>query len=191
MIYYNNLSAFTEVHYGNTNIDEVYFGNNKVWPISTPPPQPTSAITYTAATKLNVDLNWFSPVATAETFDNGFGRIEFASPVISIGGSAFNGRNSLTSIGIPNTVTSIGYWAFRGCTSLTGIKISVSITNISTEAFSGCSGLQSITIEATTPPTLRSNAFYGSTCPIYVPRESVNAYKSAWSEYSSRIQAIP
>ena len=34
--------------------------------------------------------------------------------------------------------------------------------------------------------------FEGSTCPIYVPAGSVEAYKAAqiWSEYADRIQAI-
>ena len=67
------------------------------------------------------------------------------------------------------------------------------VTTIGERAFYKCSGLTSITINAVTPPELGSDAFYGSTCPIYVPEESVNAYKSAsgWSTYKSRIQAIP
>ena len=59
-------------------------------------------------------------------------------------------------------------------------------------AFGSCSGLTSITIEATTPPTIGTNAFYRTNdCPIYVPSGSVNDYKAVWSSYSSRIQAIP
>ena len=64
--------------------------------------------------------------------------------------------------------------------------------DIYNNAFDNCSSLTSITVNATTPPYLGSSAFEGSTCPIYVPAESVNAYKSAysWIDYASRIQPI-
>ena len=65
---------------------------------------------------------------------------------------------------------------------------------IEENAFSNCTGLTSITIEATTPPSLPFGSGFRNTnnCPIYVPAESVDAYKSAtyWSDYASRIQAI-
>jgi hypothetical protein len=51
-----------------------------------------------------------------------------------------------------------------------------------------------VTVNAITPPTLGSNAFDSTNnCPIYVPAESVNTYKSAtnWSTYADRIQAMP
>ncbi len=66
--------------------------------------------------------------------------------VISIGGSAFWGCTSLTSVTIGNNVTSIGENAFYGCTSLTSITIPDSVTRIGNYAFSGCTSLTSITI---------------------------------------------
>lgn len=45
-----------------------------------------------------------------------------------------------------------------------------------------------VTIYATTPPT-NSNNFSTSTV-IYVPAESVDAYKTAWSSLASKIEAI-
>ena len=46
-------------------------------------------------------------------------------------------------------------------------------------------------IKATTPPDLNDNSSYGPSYSIYVPTESVEAYKAAdgWSKYASRIVA--
>ena len=98
----------------------------------------------------------------------------------------------LVSVEIGDCVTSIGELAFIQCTSLTSINIPSGVTSIGMQAFLFCNGLTSITVNATTPPTISWGTFNGTNdCPIYVPSASVSAYQSAWSEYSSRIQAIP
>ena len=57
---------------------------------------------------------------------------------------------------------------------------------------SGMSNLTSVTIEAEIPPTLGSEAFnYTNNCPIYVPCSTLDAYKTAWSEYASQIKYEP
>lgn len=66
--------------------------------------------------------------------------------VTSIGGSAFYGCTSLTSISIPESVTSIGIYAFRGCTSLTSISIPKSVKRMGIAAFFGCTSLTTISI---------------------------------------------
>ena len=92
-------------------------------------------------------------------------------------------------------ITKIRIRAFRGCSSLTSIEIPKIVTSIELEAFRDCNSLTSVTVLATTPPTLGTDAFKDthSSLKIYVPSGSVNAYKAAsgWSDYASKIQAIP
>ena len=124
---------------------------------------------------------------------SGLTSIVIPNGVTSIGDGAFSRCAGLTSINIPDSVTSIAGFAFESCTSLTSCTIGSGVTSISDFAFVDCSGLTSITIFATTPPTLGNPMVFFNTndCPIYVPSGSVSAYQSAWSDYSSRIQAIP
>ena len=124
----------------------------------------------------------------------GLTSVTIPNSVISIGDMVFYNCTGLTSIVIPNSVISIGDSAFYYCTGLTSIVIPNSVTSISDYAFYYCNKLTSLTINAITPPTLGGSSAFSSTndCPIYVPAESVNAYKTAsnWSSYASRIQAI-
>lgn len=144
--------------------------------------------------------------------------IDIPDSVRTIGNNAFGWCTSLTSVTLSNTLTSIGQYAFTytklsgdliipnsvtsisgesftGGLSITSLTIGTSIRTIGSHAFDGCRSLTSITILATTPPTLADSYVFANTndCPIYVPAESVEAYKSAewWSYYYySRIQPI-
>ena len=112
----------------------------------------------------------------------------------SIGSYCFGYCFRLTSITIHDNALSLGDWCFISCSSLTEVTIGNSVTSFGWGCFQGCSSLISITCKATTPPTLGSDPFGGthSELVIYVPAESVDAYKSAtnWSRYADRIQAI-
>ena len=66
--------------------------------------------------------------------------------VTSIGYSALEGCNSLTSITIPGSVTSIEGYAFNGCSSLTAITIPKNVTSIANGAFSGCCSITSMIV---------------------------------------------
>ena len=106
----------------------------------------------------------------------------------------FDHCTQLTSVTFNGNISDIQAYAFANCTSLTTIKIPSSITNIRGYAFYGCNSMTSVTIEAVTPPTTANSTFSQSNnCTIYVPAESVDAYKAAsgWSNFADRIQAIP
>ncbi len=127
-------------------------------------------------------------------FAIGCGAAEYTIPdsVTTIGEQAFDNCDSLTSVTIPDSVTTIGEKAFRNCDSLTSVTIGNSVTTIGKEAFEYCSSLSSVYCEATTPPTLGDSYVFDSNAAgrkIYVPAESVDAYKAAenWSEYAADI----
>ena len=84
---------------------------------------------------------------------------------------------------------------FASCSKLSSVVIPKTMEYIGKDAFSYCTSLTSVTCLAENPPELGTSAVFYNTnnCPIYVPPESVDAYKSAtnWSTYASRIQAIP
>ena len=117
----------------------------------------------------------------------------FSTAMTAVPDDMFYQDYSLSSVTIPSGITSIGDGAFQQCTGLTSIVIPSGVTSIGTSAFYYCRNLASITCLASTPPTLGTSTFNGSTCPIYVQSASVNTYKAAsgWSSYASRIQAIP
>ena len=117
--------------------------------------------------------------------------ITIPSDITSIKQCTFDGCRSLTSVTIPDSVTKIGNYAFSGCSSLTSVTIGDSVTTIGELAFVSCSSLREVYCKPTTPPTGDSDMFYINATgrKIYVPRESVNAYKNAqyWSSYASYI----
>ena len=122
--------------------------------------------------------------------------ITIPDSVTSIGDYAFRDCTSLTSVTIGNSVTSIGSCAFLNCTLLTSVTIPDSVTSIGWSTFYGCTSLKSVYCKATTPPTEGSyifsyfnNGYKPIGCKIYVPRNSVEAYKSAygWKDYAEDI----
>ena len=117
--------------------------------------------------------------------------VTIGNGVTSIGDYAFYKCNSLTSVTIPDSVTSIGDWAFRDCTSLTSVTIPDSVTSIGYSAFYDCNSLEYVYCKPTTPPSGDSDIFGNNASgrKIYVPRNSLDAYKSdiCWSEYANDI----
>lgn len=116
------------------------------------------------------------------------------STVTHIGGNAFN-STIIENLIIPDGVTQIDGGAIYNMQSLKSVTLGSGVTTLGNNMFSLCKALKSITCLATTPPTLGSSSFGSvpTTCAIYVPAASVNAYKSAtnWAARANYIQAIP
>ena len=87
-------------------------------------------------------------------------------PVTRIGGGAFQGRTSLTSVTIPNSVTSIGDGVFSGCTSLTSVTIPNSVTSIGSGAFYDCTSLKGIYFRGNAP-YLEFFGLYANEATVY------------------------
>ena len=96
----------------------------------------------------------------------------------------------LTEYTIPEGITAIDVQAFAW-SSLRKVTISKSVTSIGNSAFDYASKLSEVYCESTTPPTLGTGVFNANATgrKIYVPSESVDAYKAAasWSAYASAI----
>jgi hypothetical protein len=116
--------------------------------------------------------------------------------VTSIGNYAFyNWQSNNQPLVIPDSVTSIGTDAFYGWSANNQpLVIPDSVTSIGNRAFQYWNLVPYVEIQAITPPTLASsNAFANqNNAPIYVPNESVNAYKTAtnWVSLANRIFSI-
>ena len=137
------------------------------------------------------------------------------SQMATIGGNAFKNCSNLTLFTLPASVTTIGNdafwgtglisftipensqlttindWAFNGCAGLTTISFPASLTSIGHYAFNTCK-FTSITCNALTPPS--AGAAFPSTeasTLVYVPTESIDAYKAAdgWSRFTNWIIA--
>lgn len=135
------------------------------------------------------------------------------SGVTVIPSSMCNGCIRMASTNIPSGVTSIDVDAYYDCLSLLNIAIPASVTSIGDDAFRAgywvsepqrtlmlsMNTNRRVTVLATTPPTLGTGVFSIQTgepdiasYPIYVPAQSLEAYKTAtnWSVYANRIFPI-
>jgi hypothetical protein len=139
------------------------------------------------------------------------------SNVVSIGGGAFAGCKSLIidDLNLPKleslsstsfqyvklrkisnlgTITSVPQGCFADCSELTEVTLPSTLTSIARESFVRCTSLSHVRMLAETPPSLDATAFGwpNSTFLIYVPNDSVEAYRTAtnWSAYADRIKPI-
>ena len=103
--------------------------------------------------------------------------------VTTIGNSAFEYCDKLTSVTIPSSVTTIGSYAFSRCYKLTSIIIPNGVTTIGEETFFSCINLSSITIPNSVT-SIEKSAFGGcsSLTSINIPNSvmSIGSLAFAW-----------
>lgn len=89
---------------------------------------------------------------------------------------------------------STGNAMFANCKKLEYANLPSTLKVINNNVFNGCESLEVVKLNSTTPPTLGTGVFTGtpSTMKIYVPNESVEAYKTApnWSAFANQIKPI-
>ena len=113
--------------------------------------------------------------------------------VTSISSDAFYCRSKLEGIILNEGLVEISQLAFGYCTDLTEITIPSSVKSIGYMAFGNCQSLTKITVNAQSTFAIVDYAFDNTNnCPIYVPNESLEAYKTTqgWSAYADRIFGI-
>lgn len=121
--------------------------------------------------------------------------IYLPSNITVIGIEAFAGCVLLKKITIQEGVTTIYSTAFKSCYNLASIILPSTLTSIADLAFQNCSNLQKYVFYSTTPPSLAATTVFTgivSITKIYVPDESVAAYKTAtnWITYANYIYPI-
>ena len=176
---------------GNTytpKVREVYCGRN---------PGNSNSVPFSACEHLElVDIGaWVTIIPSNAYKDNPKLKKVVLNDVLEvINGSAFTNCVSLEEISeIPDSCTLLynqyNQQAFRGCTSLKTITVGRGMQRIGWSTFRDCTSMESFYIKATTPPQLDTDVFTNNPCKIYVPRDSVNSYKTAinWNQYASRI----
>lgn len=172
---------------------------------------PANQIWYDAESQVSL---YTSTNVVSHTFSNGRGIVTFNKNLTGVSSAWF--RNTpITAVYLPETIISLDQYAFWDCRKLTYFQfpdklqsigngafmrsyaiefspVPTTVINIDTSAFY-FSRATSIVFLNPIPCTLGSQAFDGTTFPIYVPAESVDTYKAAsgWSAYASRIFAIP
>ena len=170
---------------------------------------PTNEIWYTsqtgqAITPESVDYGFKTalgadcPVITSNSYSDGLGKYRMQNPwdvyASKVASQAFGYNSQLKTIILPEGLFGLEDIAFAHSNYLSGIILPSTVKEIGSSIFDECYALKTLVIFATTPPSLGS--LEGSdpldNLKIYVPQESINAYKQAngWSTHASKIFPI-
>ena len=98
--------------------------------------------------------------------------------------------SNFTKVIIGNGITKIGDLKFKGYSPLVELTIPNSVTSLGMDAFYDCTSLSVIYCKAIVPPSCINTFQNTSIEKIYVPMDSVEAYKasSSWKTYASQIE---
>jgi len=112
-----------------------------------------------------------------------------------VGGRAFEGNNTIKKA-IINDAQNIFMYCFNWAKNLERVDITSQQIKLIAEGAFANTALNTLIVRAVTPPTLENDDALSAT-PIangtgfiYVPDESVDAYKAKWSTYAAQIKGI-
>ena len=109
--------------------------------------------------------------------------VNIPDQVTTLGIDAFSSCTALNSVIIPNSVTTIDDLAFYNCSAMTFVTLGSGVKSLGDKAFYNCTALKYVTCMAKVPPTMDANTCFMSstynTASLYVPRQSLSAYKVA------------
>lgn len=120
--------------------------------------------------------------------------LRFQEGLKEIASNAFGNCFGLQYVYLPNSLTTLGDFAIGNCPVLRTIHLGDSLRNVGSQIFDYCQSIDTIYAPMITPPVLGDGAFAATTLSnvyLYVPCESIDAYKAAdgWKEFTN-IQAI-
>ena len=117
------------------------------------------------------------------------GYIRVADGVKSIDSYAFSYCSAITAVELPNSLERVGRYALDNCDAVQTLIIGSGLIETEMYAFS-MKNLKNVVCMAVTPPDLGMNSFYATNvkaAALYVPDESVDAYKAAsqWKNFGA------
>ena len=113
----------------------------------------------------------------------------------TIGGSAFSYCLNLTSIKLIEGVVSTGQqwiWGSRNIALIDLPSTMKTLTGYGIQPYDSSQVYFIVICRAVTPPSLGSNGYLSRLTAVYVPNESVSAYKAAsvWSGIAAKIKPL-
>ena len=109
------------------------------------------------------------------------------APTAVIDAATFRNCATIERLVLPPKLVMLGIYSFTLCSSLTELELPATLTTIGGRSFYGCTSLTKIVNHAVEPQVLDAYEFHNvpRTIPLYVPAESVEAYKEAeiWKEF--------
>ena len=128
-------------------------------------------------------------LSACSAFAKGYVRVK--DGVKSIDGYAFNRCFAITTVELPNSLEKVNGYAFDNCDAVETLIIGSGLQETEMYAFS-MKNLKNVVCMALTPPDLGRTSFYATNvreANLYVPDESIDAYKEAdqWKDFGNKI----
>ena len=161
------------------NVETIYWNTNQF----------TTSYSWTRGSSLtHYGLSDYGPKEAYSSPDTTIKKVVFGSAVKNIPAYLCYYLWGLTEVDIPDNVENIESCSFQGCGYLQKITIGKGVSTIGYKAFDFGYYVSNpkIYCKATTPPIIDGDVFYSSII-IYVPRASVEEYRTLWSNYANKI----